>query len=86
MQCDFYEPESDEWLSCQYLFRNLFMLRDKEAREINLGTEQLVTNEHLYLMARAGVKTDLVSGESAFLDKAVVKISEWMAGFAALKP
>ena len=70
MQCDFYEPESDEWLSCQYLFRNLFMLRDAEARENNIGPELIISNEHLYGMARAGAKTEFVVGDEAFIQKA----------------
>jgi len=50
--CDHFRPESDEWLRCQYLFRNLFVLRDETAQLANTGAEQLISNEHLYMMAR----------------------------------
>lgn len=52
VQCDFYEPESDEWLRCQYLFKNLYILRDQVAREANVGPECLISTEHLYMLAR----------------------------------
>lgn len=85
VHCDFFEPDSDEWLGCKYLFENLYMLRDSEARGSNVGPEQLLSNEHLYLMARAGTKTDLLAGESAFIDKAVKMINEWMINFPKLR-
>lgn len=51
-----------------------------------MGPDQLLSIEHLYLMARAGTKTDLVAGESAFIDKSVKMIDEWMQNFPTLKP
>ena len=39
VQCDFYDPESDEYLKCWYLFKNLYELRDTEARSMNSGVE-----------------------------------------------
>jgi len=85
VHCDFYEPESDEWLSCQFLFKNLFFYRDEVAQEINLGPEELLSNEQLYLMARSGRKTDLLEGATTtnkdFIAKAAEKLTEWMRTF-----
>jgi len=43
VQCDFYDPEADEYLQCKYLFKNLFLLRDSEARQANVGVEKLIS-------------------------------------------
>ena len=74
VQCDFYEPESDEWLRCQYLFKNLYILRDQAAREANVGPEHLISTEHLYMLARQEQKTDLQDGDNDFITKAADKI------------
>jgi len=60
VQCDFYDPEADEYLRCYYLFKSLFRIRDTEARRANVGVEKLISTEHLYLLARTGTGESLI--------------------------
>ena len=85
VHCDFYDPEADEYLRCYYLFKNLFRLRDSEARQANFGVEKLISTEHLYLLARTGTAESLIQGDTAFLSLAGQKIVEWLSVFDEIK-
>lgn len=86
--CDFYDPDSDTFLKCQYLFKKLYHLRDSQARLRNIGVERLIKTEHLYLLARAGDSSgkSLVEGDSHFIDLAIDSMQEWLKDFDSIKP
>ena len=52
VKCDFYDPVSDEYLKCQYLFSQIFELRDNTARKLNYSPDFIIDLDSLYLIAR----------------------------------
>ena len=91
--CDFYAPESDEYLQCLYLFRELYQLREREAQNRNVSVESLISTEHLYMLARTGVAGSddqggkhLVKGDTDFIDMALASVPDWLAAYASAKP
>ena len=52
MLCDFYEPESDEFLKCQYVFKVLYILRDSYARNRDIPPLEILSDQTLYAIAR----------------------------------
>ena len=82
-KCDFYDPESDEYLRVQHLYKDLYMLRDAEAREQNVGADTLVDVEALYLAARTAsisLQDDKPASE-AFLRKVNEQIDQSLNTF-----
>ena len=68
-KCDFFDPESDAYLRIQHLYKDLYMLRDTEARNKNVGVDTLLDADTLYLIARtASINTeDFKPGSEDFL-------------------
>lgn len=54
---DFYDPESDEYLLCELVFRELFNLREKCADCQDANRESLLPNNALTILARRRPKT-----------------------------